>query len=129
MAKLSAQTVSRLRWLKSQLLKHPHRYDQRNWCGTEACLAGFCLPKAVGSRKVTLEYSDPKLEWAALQITYRELAANWLGIDRVQSMKLFSSFWGGDAHQYMRTSRDTDVQAARKARRRIDMFIKTEGRD
>lgn len=96
---LSKKTITRLRWLKRQLAKYPHRYNQAVWCGTKACLAGFVLPKALSVPRITLQYAkaDPLIrecvgEEAYLFVgskDYSEVARRWLGITHEEADHLF----------------------------------------
>lgn len=125
-SEFSVATIKRLRWLQGILLKYPHRFDQSDWCGTQACLAGFCLPRVFGSRKVTLDYSDLPDNYGMNPLSVR--AAGWLGISMGQKYILFAANWQGEAAVFNRSNRDTDEQAAAKAIKRIDLFIESGGR-
>lgn len=117
------QTIKRLNWLKTQLTKYPERYNQSNWCGTQACLAGFCIPKALKKRAVTLSYDvvDAVIHGTG----YSNFAASWLGITDDQKQKLFI-YW---PHLFMSAydKAKTPAERVRIAHKVIDAFIKTDG--
>lgn len=139
--KLSASTIAKLKALKARVLKYPERYDQRDWCGTQACLAGFCLPKAFNKRAVTMNYDElDGLRYDSEKYTGRsasDIAADYLGLNLEQSGRLFRAVWHGEAYKFNRIRShslfgvkgidDTDEQAAKKAADRIDLFIATDG--
>lgn len=121
--KLSPDTIEKLEWLKARLRKYPHKYDQRQVCGTQACLAGYCLPKIAGLRRVVLtdeQHRDIDIGWL-------DSSRDWLGITREMGWLLFPTWWEGDAREFNRLPGDTDQQAVKKACKRIDLFIESGG--
>jgi hypothetical protein len=120
--KWSKETVKKLRWLQKQLTKYPHRYDQEEWCGTRACLAGFCLPRALRERRVTLTYDA--MHALGVNRGYSLLAAKWLGLDSQDAAPLFRATWDPPFGALMSAAK-SDAARARIAVRRIDHFIKT----
>lgn len=136
---LSPETIEKLEWLKSQLRKYPHKYNQEVWCGSQGCLAGYILSH-VYAHKLNLNHEGVMAvsEWElddainnAGFCTMRLAAAAWLGL--VEPMyqdgvfDLFSGRWEGDASEFNRSQTDTDEQAAEKARQRIDLLIASGG--
>lgn len=129
---LSKRAIARLELLKRRLQRNPAKYNQIHWCGTQACLAGFCLPKALGVKGRTI-LTDEELDKALrARNDFRGLshhAAIYLGIPVYSDSRdlLFNAEWDGEAAQFNRTATDTPEQAVAKACARIDMFIKSDG--
>lgn len=130
---LAPLTIERINWLIGQLQKHPHRYDQGQFCGTQACLAGFILPKALNrSRFITFTTYDQMYKQAGVEDTQNlslcGTAGEWLGITREQVNKLFGAYWVGEAAKFNRDCYDTHRVAADKAIQRLELFISSDGR-
>jgi hypothetical protein len=112
-------TIKKMEWLKARLRKYPHRYDQSEICGMQACLYGFCLPRMSGSKAVTANASAGLAgldEWAG-----------WLGVSCSKASRLLPSEWTGEAYKFNRNPDDTPQRASEKACQRIDLWLQSGG--
>ncbi len=100
-------------------------------CGTTACIAGFATilswrgkdyPRAFRKKVESLEADESRIP------DYEEHATKVLGLTRLQAMKLFyASDWPHE-FEHAILHAETAKEQAKVAIDRIELFIKTKGR-
>jgi hypothetical protein len=133
--------VRRLRRLARFVQKNAERYDQGEWCGTKACLAGHAAFLAgIKEEKIfnSRLFSSPFIKQQGF---IEDIASRWLGLTSVQASLLFDGLTPPDnfplfdrdlwprkfADRYRKAK--TDRARARVAADRIEHFIKSKGKE
>lgn len=117
--------VKLLKQVRDYIAKHPERYNQSKWCGTECCVAGTAafLSGKVTSRKVRA--ADPMSTWANTEI--RDIARRALRITQREADRLFSAGWAHLPERYRVRREMEPTERAGRAYDRINRFIETKG--
>lgn len=138
--------VKLFREIQNAIRQEPDRFDMSDWvnghqtdgsgnfCGTAACIAGFACVLEANREKPARSFKDRVLAviglaTPAFMVQWEVRARELLDIDLPQANRLFyTSNWPEPfrAEYYDGQTKECRAKAASK---RIDHFIKTEGRE
>lgn len=127
--------IKLLRQIKKQILAEPLQFYMQCWlsnvrhdqqkipnCGTTACIAGWaiCIVRKQNPEAARQDYLSG-------QFYCSSIAREFLELDVTQSDLLFlESKW---PIKFQRTEKETPLQTAKRAAKRIEHFIKTKGEE